>query len=386
MRVFRRKGEQRTIVAWPPWRSPWDDNPIGPDAALQIADVWACVRVLADAAASIPLITYRRTDTGRQRLSSGRLPELLQRPAPATSQANLVAQAMTHLALFGNGFLGKFRDQDGRLEQLGMLHPDRVTVELKGGQPLYTVTGPKGEQSKHGPDDIVHIRALSSDGLIGLSPIKQCKLAVSLSEGMGEFAEAFVRNGGRPSGIISLPAGHSTQQAKDFRDKIDAEYKGSQNAHKIAIFSGDVQWTALSVPADDAQFCEQRKLSTAEIARIFRVPVWMIGGTTGDSLTYSNTEQQALQFVTHSLRPWLVLIEQAITNDPDLCSTNVYVEFLLDALLRADSKTRADVYALALDPVKGWMSRDEVRRLENLEPEPARLTLPAQQTNGALIA
>lgn len=386
MGIFRRKGEQRTIVAWPPWRSPWDDNPIGPDAALEIADVWACVRVLADAAASVPLITYRRTDTGRQRLSTGRLPELLQRPAPATSQANLVAQAMTHLALFGNGFLGKFRDQDGRLEQLGMLHPDRVTVELKGGQPLYTVTGPRGEQSKHGPDDIVHIRALSSDGLIGLSPIKQCKLAVSLSEGMGEFAEAFVRNGGRPSGIISLPAGHSTQQGKDFRDKIDAEYKGSQNAHKIAIFSGDVQWTALSVPADDAQFCEQRKLSTAEIARIFRVPVWMIGGTTGDSLTYSNTEQQALQFVTHSLRPWLVLIEQAITNDPDLCSTNVYVEFLLDALLRADSKTRADVYALALDPVKGWMSRDEVRRLENLEPEPARLTLPAPQTNGALIA
>jgi HK97 family phage portal protein len=386
MGIFRRKGEQRTIVAWPPWRSPWDDNPIGPDAALQIADVWACVRVLADAAASIPMITYRRTDTGRQRLNSGRLPELLQRPAPATSQANLVAQAMTHLALFGNGFLGKFRDQDGRLEQLGMLHPDRVTVELKGGQPFYTVTGPRGEQSKHGPDDIVHIRALSSDGLLGLSPIKQCKLAVSLSEGMGEFAEAFVRNGARPSGILKLPPGSRMQQADEAKQRLEDQHVGAKNAHKIAVISGEADWIALSVPADDMQFVEQRKLSTAEIARIFRIPPWMIGAPSGDSLTYANVEQQSLQFVTHSLRPWLVLIEQAITNDPDLCSTNVYVEFLLDALLRADSKTRADVYALALDPVKGWMTRDEVRRLENLEPEPPRISIPVPQANGGVIA
>jgi HK97 family phage portal protein len=339
------------------------------DRALRIADIYACVKVLSDAAASVPLIPYRRSHTGRVRLDSGRLYELLQKPSPATSQANLVAQAMAHLTLWGNAYLGKFRDQDGRLEQLAMLHPDKVTVELKGGQPLYTVTGPKGEQSKHGTDDIVHIRALSTDGLLGLSPIKTCQLAVALADGLGTHAAAFFENGARPSGILTVPTGTTSQQLESTFERVEDRHVGAKNAHKIAVVTGDIQWTALAGPLDDVQFVEQRKLSTAEIARIFRIPPWMIGASSGDSMTYANVEQQQLAFVTHSLRPWLVVIEQAISSDPDLCSANVYVEFLLDALLRADSKTRAEVYTLALNPDTGWMRRDEVRRLENLEPE-----------------
>ena len=123
--------------------------------------------------------------------------------------------------------------------------------------------------------------------------------------------------------------------------------------------------------SDDLQFIEQRNLSTQEICRIFRIPPWMIGAPTSDSMTYANTEQHALSFVTWSLRPWLVRIEKAISTDPDLCPGALYVEFLLDSLLRADSKTRAEIYALALDPEKGWMNRDEIRRLENLEKEGA---------------
>jgi HK97 family phage portal protein len=384
MIIFRRRGEQRALHTWPTW-SAREASPVAPDNALRVADIYACVRCLSDAAGSLPLIVYRRTDNQRQRLYSGRLHDLLERPAPATSQANLIGQLVAHLNLHGNAFLGKFRDADGRLEQLGLLHPDRVTVELKGGQPLYTVTGPRGEQSKHGTDDIVHVKAMGVDGLLGLSPIAQCRMAVSLSKGMGEFAEAFIRNGARPSGLIKLPSGTNTDQLRHLREQLDYSQVGATNAHKIAVMTGDVSWEAFSVPADDAQFCEQRKLSTAEIARIFRVFPWMIGASSGDPMTYSNVEQQSLQFVSYSLRPWLVLIEQAITNDPDLCSANVFVEFLLDALLRADSKTRADVYALALDPVKGWMSRDEVRRLENLEPEPTPVLIPVPQSNGAVV-
>jgi HK97 family phage portal protein len=372
MGLFRRRGEQRTIGYWPGWSSdPWDPScPMPEDRALRIADIYACVKVLSDAAASVPLIPYRRSDTGRVRLDSGRLYELLQKPSPATSQANLVAQAMAHLTLWGNAYLGKFRDQDGRLEQLAMLHPDKVTVELKGGQPLYTVTGTKGEQSKHGTDDIVHLRALSTDGLLGMSPIKQCRVALALADGLGTQTAAFFENGARPSGILTLPAGSTSQQLESTFERLEDRHAGAKNAHKIAIVAGDIQWTALAGPLDDVQFVEQRKLSTAEIARIFRVPPWMIGASSGDSMTYANVEQQQLAFVTHSLRPWLVVIEQAISADPDLCSAAVYVEFLLDALLRADSKTRAEVYTLALNPDTGWMRRDEVRRLENLEPEP----------------
>jgi HK97 family phage portal protein len=374
---FWRRTEQRTIPdGGPVWPSNgWAPSAYSstPERALQVGDVWACVRVLADAAASVPLIPYRRTDTGRVRLSTGMLTNLLDRPAPATTQANLVGQMVSHLALWGNAYLGKFRGEEGRVEQLGLLFPDYVAVELQAGLPLYTVTDPQtGRQSRHGTDDITHIRAMSTDGLLGLSPIKQCKIALAAAGGLGEFTAAFFENGGRPSGIITLPQGTRQDALKSLSMQATAIHGGARNAHRIAVITGEMSWTPMTGPLDDLQFVEQRKLSTAEICRIFRVPPWMVGASAGDSLTYSNTEQQQLAFVTHSLRPWLVVIEQAISADPDLCAANTYVEFLLDALLRADAKTRAEVYALALDPIQGWMTREEVRRLENLDPETTR--------------
>jgi HK97 family phage portal protein len=384
MRLFRRRSEQRSIPGggpvWP--TNGWAPSAYSstPERALQVGDVWACVRVLADAAASVPLVAYRHTGRGRVRLSTGKLANLLDRPAPATTQANLVAQMVSHLALWGNAFLGKFRGEDGRVEQLGLLFPDYVSVEMQAGMPFYTVTDPAtGRQSRHGIDDITHIKAMSTDGLTGLSPIKQCRIALAVAGGLGEFTAAFFENGGRPSGFITLPQGTSRESLKHLGMEARAIHGGARNAHRIAVITGEMSWTPMTGPLDDLQFVEQRKLSTAEIARIFRVPPWMIGASSGDSLTYSNVEQQQLAFVTHSLRPWLVTIEQAFSADPDLCPGAIYTEFLLDSLLRADSKTRAEIYALALDPLQGWMTREEVRRLENLEPEPE--TTPTQELN-----
>jgi HK97 family phage portal protein len=317
----------------------------------------------------VPLIPYRRTSDGRQR-ATGALADLLRSPAPATTQASLIAQVMTHLQLYGNAWVGKFRAVDGSIEQLACLHPERVTVELRGGRPIYTVTDAQGRRSEHGVDDVLHVRApLSIDGLVGLSPIRQCRVALGLAWNLAEHAATFFENGGRPSGILKGPAG-SQEQIERISQKWNERHAGTRNAHRIAVISGDLEFVQLTGPLDDMQFVENRRLSTAEIARLFRIPPWMLGASSGDSLTYSNTEQQGLAFVTYSLRPWLVCIEQAITADADLCrGPNVYVEFLLDALLRADSKTRAEVYAMALDPERGWMNTAEVRRLENLEGE-----------------
>lgn len=348
-----------------------------PSSALRIGDVFACARVLADAAASVPLIAYRRTTDGRARVDGG-VADLLSRPAPAVTQSALIGQLMAHVTLWGSAYLGKFRDGQGRVDQLALLHPDRVTPELKGGRPIYTVTGGKGERSTHGVEDVIHVRApLSLDGLTGLSPIKQCRLALGVADGLATHAEAFFRHGARPSGILRVGAQTTPQDPAEASGLMEAmatsaheSHGGARNAHKIAVVTGDVEFVAISGPLDDLQFVEQRRLSTAEIARCFRVPPWMIGADTGDSMTYSNTESQALAFVTHSLRPWLVAIEQAISADDDLAPGGLYVEFLLDALLRADSKTRSEVYALALDPDRGYMTRSEVRRLENLPAEP----------------
>ncbi|MDQ3678640.1 MAG: phage portal protein [Actinomycetota bacterium] len=363
------------------WPSPQLDRAdvVSPTSAMQIADVFACVRCLSDAAASVPLHVYRRTSGGRERLTSGRAVELLDRPAPATTQANIVGQVVTHLALHGNAYLGKFRDADGRVEQLALLHPESVAVKLVDGAPQYTLSGPHG-QSTHGVEDITHVRAISTDGLVGLSPIQQCRVALRVADGAGRFIDSYLANGARPSGIVSLKGHAPGEQMNFIREMFAGRHSGASKMHKIAVFDGDVEWKPIAPTLGDVEFVEQRKMSTAEIARIFRIPSWMIGAPSGDSLTYSNVEQQQLAFVTHSLRPWLVLIEQAITNDPDLCrGPNVYAEFVLDALLRADHKTRAEVYTAALNPATGWMTREEVRRAENLPAEPNTKALSAPE-------
>jgi HK97 family phage portal protein len=337
--------------------------------ALNIADAYACVRALSDAAASLPLIAYRRTPTGRERLDN-HTAELLRSPAPATTQSGLIGQLVAHLNLYGNAYLGKFRNPEGVVDQLALLHPDRVTPELKAGRPIYTVTGSKGERSVHGPDDVIHVKALTTDGLVGLSPVKQCRTALGLSADLTDHAARFFANDARPGGLIKVGDGGGGAAALERISEVwSAGHGGARNAHRTAVVTGDVTFEPVGMPMDDAQFLEQRKLSATEIARIFRVPPYMIGAESGASMTYSNVEQESLHFVTYSLRPWLVAIEQAFSADRDLFMERTYCEFLLDALLRADSKTRADVYALALDPERGWMTRAEVRRLENLEPE-----------------
>ena len=150
------------------------------------------------------------------------------------------------------------------------------------------------------------------------------------------------------------------------------------------VIDGDADFHELTSRLDDAQFVEQRRLTAQEVARVFRVPPHMIGAPTGDSLTYSTVEQESIDFVRYSLTPYLRRIELAIANDPDLAFERQYVRFELDGLLRADAKTRAEIYTAALDPITGWMSRDEVRRLEDLEPEPE--LSPQQQINQAVTA
>jgi HK97 family phage portal protein len=366
----------------------WSTGSISPECAMRVADVYSCIRCLADAAASVPLILYRRTANGRERVTGGRTVELLNRPGPATSQANLIGQAVAHLNAAGNAYFGKYKDADGQVVQLGLLDPDRVVVELKRGEPRYTLTSPQGLTTEHGTDDILHVRALSTDGLLGLSPIRQCQVAMRVAEGAGQFLDAYLAQGARPAGFIHIGdiGGSNSDTVEYLKESWRNSHGGVTRMHQLGVLSGgaEVKWIPVASTLGDAEFVEQRKLSTAEICRIFRVPPWMVGAPSGDSLTYSNVEQQQLAFVTHSLRPWLVLIEQAISNDRDLCrGPNLYCEFLLDGLLRADHATRADVYTKALNAETGWMTRAEARQLENL---PAEDTAAERQPRPATAA
>jgi HK97 family phage portal protein len=344
---------------------------VTPTVALAIADVWAAVRVLADAASSLPLHVYRKTGDGRERVTSGRLVDLLDRPGPATTQADIVSSLMSHLAIYGNAYLAKYREQ-GEVTQLGLLHPERVRPELQGGQVRWRYTPGTGPQLLLTDADVIHVKGLSVDGLTGLSAVTQAARVLGLSDELVKHALSYFDTGAqggtaRPAGILRMGPDASFSDADRTKEKLKAESR----PHGVLVVQGDAEYHAIAERLDDSQFVEQRRLAAQEVCRVFRIPGHMLNaGSGGDSLTYSTTEQLSLDFVKYSLAPWLRRIELAISNDPDLAFQRQYVRFELDGLLRADAKTRAEIYGLALDPVTGWMTREEVRRLEDLDPEP----------------
>jgi HK97 family phage portal protein len=355
---------------------------ITPVAALQIADVWAAVRVLADAASSLPLHVYRDAPMGgRDRVRTGRLANLLERPAPATSQADLISSLMAHLAIYGNGYLAKYRE-DGEVSQLGLLHPERVRPELEGGRLRFRYTPGRGPQRMLTTADVVMVRGLSVDGLSGLSAVSQAAGVLGLSDELVKHALSYFDSkaaGGtaRPAGVLRLGEDASFGEQDRTKERIRAESR----PHGILVIQGDAEYMEIASKLDSAQFVEQRRLAAQEVARVFRIPPHMLGAPSADSMTYSNVEQESIEFVRYSLTPWLRRIELAISNDGDLAFERQYVKFEADALLRADAKTRADVYTAALDPLTGWMTREEVRRLEDLPPEPQGAPQVAQLLN-----
>ena len=336
--------------------------------ALRVADAYAAVRCLSDSISSLPLKVYRKTPAGRVAAGDdSRAVQLLDSPSPGSTSADLISQVMVHLNIHGEAFIGKYRS-DRSIIQLGLLHPERVAVELRGQRIVYTLSN-NGRQTEHGPEDVLHIKGMSSDGLRGLSPVAQCRLALSLSSNLQEHARQYFAQGSRPSGILTAPNAANTDALQNVAEHWGTKHGGVQNMHKVAVLAGDVSFTPIAFSADDSQFLQQRELSAREVARIFRVPAWSIDAPTGDSLTYSNTLEQNRALVTHSLRPWIVRIKRAISNDSDLCPGSTYVQFDLDGLLRADAATRSEIYTRALDPATGWMRRAEVRELEDLPPE-----------------
>jgi HK97 family phage portal protein len=378
--LFRRAkpDEDRSLkqpTTWPVYPSypPIAPDDLGPDVALRLADVLACVRAISDSLAALPLVPYRRIPEGGRERFSGRIADLLNRPSPAATQANLIGTIAGHLVTRGNCYVGKFRGPDGIVDQLVCLPPQSVIVELDAGEPVYTYLSLQGSQRLTSAD-VLHIRGLSLDGIVGISPITQARQAVSLANNLSSHADSFAKNSGRPGGILRVGGWRSAQGTgpEDLRADWNSTFQGEAQSGKLLILSGegDIQYQQFALSMADAEFVQQRMLSTAEIARIFRLHPHLIGSTVpGDRQTYANSQDLVLQFAKFTLGPWATVIEQAFSNDADLSPATVYLEFLFDSLLRADAPTRAATYTLALNPSTGWMSRAEVRELENLPPE-----------------
>jgi HK97 family phage portal protein len=341
-------------------------EPVTTRNALGLVDVWACVRVLAQTAATLPLHAYRRGAQGRERVHA----ERLEHPAPGMPQGCFIAWAVTCLALHGEALIGKYRRDDG-VAMLSLLDPDRVGVEVAlDGEPVYTYADRDGQPLVLFRRDVIHARLMTLDGIRGVSPIAQCRDALGLAGALAKHAGESASGGYRPDGVVTVREGPGADDvAENLRKKWSERHS---TPGKTAFVTGEVTYTPISIPARDAEFVEQRRLSTVECCRIFGVHPWMVAAPSGDSLTYATVEGQAQAFVTFGLAPYLAALEQAITLDGEVLPPgDTYCEFALDALLRPDSATRAQVYTAALNPDTGWMRRDEIRALENLDRENA---------------
>lgn len=348
------------------------------DRALHLGSVFAAVNLRSKAVGKLPLVTYRRDPAGgRTEAWMEPVHRLLgAEPNPEMSGVNLWTLVETHLSTWGNAYLGKDFGPRRAVTTLTPLYPERMEQVLRtGGRKLFRYRRETGELVEYDQSQLVHFMGLSLDGLTGLSPIAYAREAIAAGLAGELFAGSFFENSAVPRGVLKVPGELGEEATKKLAASWNAAHRGRKNMHKIAVLEGGAEFQAISMPLEDAQFVEQAKLSVQQVARIMGVPPELIGGDSGTSLTYSTVEGQNLHFLTHGLSWDLALIEQTLRRDRDLFPTAasaLYPEFLVEAMLRTDMKTQAEVDAASLDPVKGWASRAEVRARRNLPPEADR--------------
>jgi len=346
-------------------------------SAMQMTAVYSCVRILSEAVAGLPLHLYQYTDKGSKEKAVDNPLYFLLHDEPNTEMTSFVFREtlMTHLLLWGNAYSQIIRNGKGEVVGLYPLMPDRMTVgrDEKGGLYYeYMVSSDDAKTPKDGtvrlsPYDVLHIPGLGFDGLVGYSPIAMAKNAIGLAIAAEEYGSKFYANGATPSGILEYPG--TVKEPDKVRESWNAGFGGSSNAHKIAVLEEGMKYTPISISPNEAQFLETRKFQINEIARIFRVPPHMVGDL--EKSSFSNIEQQSLEFVKYTLEPWLVRWEQAMQRAliPQDDKSKYFIKFNVDGLLRGDYQSRMQGYATARQ--NGWMSANDIRELENLDRIPA---------------
>ena len=334
--------------------------------SLALPAVYACIRVLSETVAGLPLLTYQeRRDGGHERATGHPLYRLLRRsPNPEMTAFEFEELLTSHCAAWGNAYAQIIMDGSGKVLELWPLRPDRMKVERKNGALLYTYTQQNGRPVTLTRYQVHHRRALVSDGLVGMSPLQTTMLAVSLGMATEEFGARFFAQGARPSFVLSHPGQLKDAAFKRLKDDWNNSTAGE--AHKVKIVEEGMKVEQIGVPPEEAQFLETRTFQAQEIARIFRMPPHKIGLL--ENATFSNIEHQAIEFVTDTIRPWLIRFEQALYRDllGEREQQSLYFEYLVDGLLRGDTGTRYGAYAVARQ--WGWLSVNDIRRFENMPP------------------
>lgn len=366
--------EQRSTLANP---SEWlVDALVGPKSAsgervtvertLGLDTVYACVSLLAGTAGSLPWIVYRGRGRDRKRYTTDpRYVMFHDEPNPETAADQFVEVVLAHVLLWGNGLAWKERGRGGIVRELWNVSPKGVVIERdRAGVKHYSIPNePKTYTSR----DVLHVPGFGYDGVRGLSVIGLARDSFGASLARQTYSSKLYANDATPGGVLSVQGELSPEAAERIRLQWEAAHRGAANTGRVAVLEGGAEWQSIGLPPKDQEFVAQQNASVNQIARWFGVPPEMVGGSRQGSLTYSTVEGAAIYFGTFSLRRWLVRLEKALKRDADLFpERDVYVECLLDALMRGDSKTRAEFYRTMREI--GAMNPNEIRERENLPP------------------
>ena len=344
--------------------------------ALQTTAVYACVRILSETIASLPLHVYRYTEGGKAKDTEHVLYTLLHdEPNPDMTSFVFRETLMSHLLIWGNAYSQIIRDRSGQVIGLYPLLPDQMSVHRSEKGKLFYVYNRYEEDNPNfqekgsivlSQEEVLHIPGLGFDGLIGYSPIALAKNAVGMTLACEEYGASFFGNGANPGGVLEHPG--ILKDPGKVRDSWNAVYQGTRNAHKVAVLEEGMSYKQIGIPPEEAQFLETRKFQINEIACLFRIPPHMVGDL--EKSSFSNIEQQSLEFVKYTLDPWVVRFEQALKKSlllPEEKKTH-FIKFNVDGLLRGDYQSRMNGYAIGRQ--NGWLSTNDIRELEELNPIP----------------
>lgn len=344
--------------------------------AMQTTAVYSCVRILSEALASLPLHLYRYKVGGKERVYDHPLFHLLH-DEPNSEMTSFVFREtlMSHLLIWGNAYAQVIRDGAGRVVGLYPLLPNKVEVGRdKSGEIFYTYARTSDENPNfkdYGTvvlrkQDVLHIPGLGFDGLVGYSPIAMAKNAVGMTLACEEYGASFFANGANPGGVLEHPG--VLKDPKKVRDSWNEVYRGTNNAHKVAVLEEGMKYQQIGIPPEEAQFLETRKFQINEIARLYRIPPHMVGDL--EKSSFSNIEQQSLEFVKYTLDPWVIRWEQALQRSLLLPKekTEYFIKLNVDGLLRGDYQSRMSGYSVGRQ--NGWLSANDIREMEDMNSIP----------------
>ena len=365
---------------------------VNEQSAMQMTAVYSCVRILAEAVAGLPLHLYHYKENGGKEKAINHPLYLLLHDEPNPEMSSFVFREtlMTHLLLWGNAYAQIIRNGKGEVIALYPLMPDRMTVNRDSkGQLYYEYTvsmddAPtvKGSLVRLHPSDVLHIPGLGFDGLVGYSPIAMAKNAIGMAIACEEYGAKFFANGAAPGGVLEHPG--TIKDPQRVRESWQSTFGGSGNSNKIAVLEEGMKYTPIGISPEQAQFLETRKFQVSEICRIYRVPPHMVGDL--EHATFSNIENQSISFAVHTIRPWVVRLEQAMNRAlfTDKEKGVFYVRFNMDGLMRGDYKSRMEGYAIGRQ--NGWLSMNDIRGLENMNPVPEEEGGNALLVNGNMVS